>query len=125
MNCMKCGRELSGQQVFCDRCLADMENYPVKPDIVIQLPRRPDPRRPAAKRGTVNPAQQLEKLKRRFRLTVAILAVAVALAAVGGFLGGIYTQRNIARKQRGQNYSTVATQTPAGDSNVSRETSKG
>ena len=37
MNCMKCGREIGENRVFCDLCLADMEKYPIKPGIAIQL----------------------------------------------------------------------------------------
>lgn len=124
MNCMKCGREISGDQVFCDHCLADMEKYPVRPDIVIQLPKRPASRKTINRRSPVTPAIQLEKLKHHHRLTVIILSVSILLAALAGFFGGIFTQRSIIRKQRGQNYSTVATQAQNGSNNVSRETSK-
>ena len=31
MSCMKCGKEVSEDQVFCPECLAEMERYPVKP----------------------------------------------------------------------------------------------
>ena len=40
MNCMKCGVEIPEQQVFCDHCLQIMEQYPVKPDAHIHLPKR-------------------------------------------------------------------------------------
>lgn len=41
MACMKCGKEVSGEQVFCDACLEDMEKYPVKPGTPVLLPSRP------------------------------------------------------------------------------------
>ena len=41
MTCMKCGKEVSGSNVFCDACLADMEQYPVKPGTPVLLPTRP------------------------------------------------------------------------------------
>ncbi len=40
MNCMKCGREIATDLVFCEDCLAEMENYPVKPDTPVILPPR-------------------------------------------------------------------------------------
>lgn len=41
MSCMRCGKEINENQVFCDECLADMDRHPVKPGTPIQLPQRP------------------------------------------------------------------------------------
>ena len=41
MSCMKCGKEVSEGQVFCQECLAEMEKYPVKPGTPLPLPIRP------------------------------------------------------------------------------------
>ena len=38
MSCMKCGKAIEDGQAFCARCLEVMEDYPVKPDVHIQLP---------------------------------------------------------------------------------------
>ena len=38
MSCMKCGKHTEDGQAFCVRCLEVMEDYPVKPDVHIQLP---------------------------------------------------------------------------------------
>ena len=43
MNCMKCGRETRGEDVFCQDCLTEMKKYPVDPGTVVLLPRRKDP----------------------------------------------------------------------------------
>ena len=40
MSCMKCGKEVSAGQVFCDDCLLEMEKYPVKPGTPVLLPNR-------------------------------------------------------------------------------------
>lgn len=40
MNCIRCGREIEAEQVFCAECLEDMERHPVKPGTPIQLPVR-------------------------------------------------------------------------------------
>ena len=41
MSCMKCGKEVSEDQVFCEECLAEMDKYPVKPGTPLLLPSRP------------------------------------------------------------------------------------
>lgn len=43
MNCMKCGQETVDEHVFCEKCLAVMEKYPVRPGAVVMLPRRREP----------------------------------------------------------------------------------
>ncbi len=40
MSCMRCGKEVEENQVFCAACLQDMERHPVKPGTPIQLPNR-------------------------------------------------------------------------------------
>ena len=40
MNCVKCGREIPEDQVFCEICLTEMENYPVKPGTAVHIPPR-------------------------------------------------------------------------------------
>ncbi|MBR5021743.1 MAG: hypothetical protein IKY18_00860 [Oscillospiraceae bacterium] len=40
MACMKCGKAAEDGQAFCAHCLEVMEDYPVKPDVHIQLPTR-------------------------------------------------------------------------------------
>ena len=42
MSCMKCGKEVSEGQVFCEECLTEMERYPVKPGTPVLLPHRED-----------------------------------------------------------------------------------
>lgn len=51
MACMKCGKEVSGSQVFCEECLADMEKYPVKPGTPVLLPNRPAAAAPRKRRS--------------------------------------------------------------------------
>lgn len=41
MFCMKCGKEIPEEQVFCEECLADMALHPVKPGTPVLLPVRP------------------------------------------------------------------------------------
>jgi len=82
MFCMKCGREIRESGVFCNNCLAEMEKYPVKPNISIQLPSRPDNSAPKKKTKPVKeipPEEQIRHLKSRsrwlgFAFTVSLIA---------------------------------------------------
>lgn len=38
--CLKCGKKVEEQSVFCSECLAIMEQYPINPGTVVHLPRR-------------------------------------------------------------------------------------
>ena len=110
MNCMKCGREIGEDAVFCDFCLEDMKKYPVKPGIAIQLHHRKET--PAVKKTYVKrkqpptPEEQIAKLKKRIRrLTILWLITALLLAAAIYPTVEYLTGRSITLP--GQNYSTV------------------
>jgi len=77
MNCIKCGINIPENQVFCDSCLADMENYPVKPDITVTLPPRKEApvSKKKARRRTIPPEEQLRRMKIKLRLAHITLAV--------------------------------------------------
>lgn len=84
MNCMKCGRKLKDEQVFCPECMAVMEAYPVKPNTPIQLPpQSPTPATPPkyTRRRIRKPEEQIARLRSTVRWLV--LALAVALLAFG------------------------------------------
>ena len=92
MTCMKCGVEIPEAQVFCDHCLAVMEQYPVKPDAHIHLPKRAleaeAPKKAAKKKRAPTPEEQIAALKikvLRTRLFAVILAflLCVACAFIG------------------------------------------
>jgi hypothetical protein len=77
MNCIKCGEKIPENQVFCDVCLADMEKYPVKPDVTVVLPHReetPVTKKKSRKR-TIPPEEQLRRIKIKLRLAHLTLAV--------------------------------------------------
>ncbi len=74
MNCMKCGKEIAPDQVFCEECLADMEKYPVKQGGPVRLPPRatvPVQKRSPSHRKPRNPENQIARLRR----LVAVLSV--------------------------------------------------
>ena len=89
MPCMKCGKEVSEDQVFCEECLAEMERYPVKPDTPVLLPNRA-PIAPQRKRRSQprvrKPEEQLAALRKTNRLLCVILLLLLAVATVSVLL---------------------------------------
>lgn len=85
MNCIKCGREIPADQVFCPACLGDMAKHPVKPGTAVRIPPPPESipqqKRAAVQRKARKPEEQVRSLKR----TVAWLIVLCVLLA--GALG--------------------------------------
>ena len=109
VNCMKCGRELKDQQVFCDECLKDMERYPVKPGTPIQLPQRPaEPaaRKRSGKRKNLKPEEQLPRLQSSIRwLTLALVVALIGFILSAGLVLLLLEERDN-QVPIGQNYRT-------------------
>lgn len=119
MNCMKCGAELKEDQVFCDECLANMARYPVRPNVVVQLP----PQQPVAaakKKRSVKKERKPEDVTRHLRSVIRwlCLLLAVALLAFGfvSFLLLRILDNQSASKGKLLSYNTVS------QMDVSRET---
>lgn len=111
MNCMKCGREFEGDQAFCPHCLEQMAKNPVKPDIIINLPRRPDAsqKKPASRKRARTPEEQIHRLKKFNRFLIISLCLMTLLVGVLTLLSiDIFKQLDVQRFL-GQNYSTVET----------------
>lgn len=108
MNCMKCGCEIQPAQVFCDRCLAVMQKYPVKADIRVQLPVRPSgDAKASAKKAPPSPEAQILRLRRQNkRLLVALLCSVLALALSIVLLFHM-TAPETPENDLGKNYSTA------------------
>ena len=84
MQCMKCGKSTSENQVFCESCLQIMDAYPVKPDAAINLPNRtnPSPSKKAPRKKPPTPEEQIAHLKktaRRLRITCLVMVLLLAL----------------------------------------------
>lgn len=107
MGCIKCGRDVVSEQVFCPDCLAEMEKYPVQPGTVVQLPNR----KPASavkkhtKKRSIPPEEQIKVLTKRCRVLflLLILVTAIALALVHPAVMHLMEDRF----KIGQNYTTV------------------
>ena len=111
MNCLKCGREIEESQTFCPKCLELMENYPVKPDIIIKLPRRQDPpvKKSQPRKKTRSPEEQVQRLKKRSRWQIAIICFLLAVILCLSVLSIDVIRQLDVQRLLGQNYSTVET----------------
>ena len=85
MQCLKCGREIGAEDVFCRKCLMDMANYPIKPGTVVQIPKQPV-KKPVDRRQQITPERKVELLTRRVRLLSWLLVLAMALSICLGAL---------------------------------------
>ena len=119
MHCLKCGREILTDGVFCQGCLLDMKKYPVKPGTVVILPpKQSASRRQAAKRRAPTPEEQVKTLKSRIRkLMIALLVAAVLIASLAAFCIAHLTEGTHYRP--GQNYHTVTETTEASENSFS------
>ena len=109
MYCMKCGKEIKENQVFCDACLVIMGKYPVKPGVYIQLPQRPASTagKPVSRKRILSPEEQLQRLRRRVkRLVLALVCCILALGLAVTMLAHTVSQQK-ANAAIGKNYSTV------------------
>ena len=111
MKCMKCGKELSEETVFCEECLAEMEKYPVRPGTVVHLPRHapvsPARKAPARRKPHVAPEEKIRQLSRIVaRLTVA-LVICILLLVGTGYFAVIHLLESDVVVLPGQNYSSM------------------
>ena len=85
MSCMKCGKATEDGQAFCARCLEVMEDYPVKPDVHIQLSSRSAEeanRKPSRKSRPVREKRKTASLRKQiFWMWAVIILLILALAA--------------------------------------------
>ena len=112
--CMKCGREFDAQQIFCDGCLAEMDKYPVKPGVVVMLPRRRSQpakeKTPRRRQVQILPEEQIKLLKKRLRIQAIALALVGLLLAAAMWLQVSYQlEKNEHKLLPGQNYSSEST----------------
>ena len=110
MNCIKCGRELDCEGVFCSECLSEMERHPVKPGTVVLLPPRrveQPTKKHTRKRRTLTPEEQIKRLKRRNRILTVILVLTLLIAGFLGYVAREAIGRLDIQKFWGQNYSSI------------------
>lgn len=106
MNCIKCGQESQGEDVFCQTCLLEMQKYPVEPGTVVLLPRRKETSvKKTVKRHTPSQEEQISFLRRRVALLTLLLAICIALILV--MLKPAMHYIRDEHYEIGQNYSSV------------------
>lgn len=110
MQCLKCGKKTSGRQVFCEECLAVMQDYPVKPGIPVHLPQREsraaEKKQPASLREPTS-AEQLRHLRTMIRWLLGVIAVlSVLLLLTAGMLIHMLEQDK-GGSAIGKNYTTT------------------
>lgn len=105
MNCMKCGKKTKDTQVFCDACLEVMAQYPVKPDVHVQLPNRSPAKKSTHKRPP-SAEEQIARLRSRIkRLKALAIILALLFCLVSAALVHlVFTQEDL---NWGKNYTYV------------------
>ena len=118
MNCMKCGCDISEEQVFCDDCLESMSRYPVNPNTPVVLPKRtatPVSKKVPRKKA-ISPETQIQILKHRIRL-LFVLLVAMTLLAVLLFYPAVKYMADD-HFLPGQNYKSIVSKTSTTEETV-------
>ncbi len=84
MYCLKCGNETENEQVFCQRCLEIMEQYPVKPGTPARIPHRNLNTLAKKQNRRKNPSleEQVVRLKVVVRTLLAILGAVLILLSI-------------------------------------------
>lgn len=120
MQCMKCGREIAADAVFCNDCLDEMNQYPIKPGTIALIPQRPAQQKRTAERRTQTIEQRLASKTRAVHVLSFLLTITVCLLIAVSALALSLFRDSENLPNLGQNYSSV-TETESDD--VSRETS--
>ena len=111
MQCMKCGKDTTGEQIFCDSCLRVMEAYPVKAGSAVNLPRQKTPaeyKKAVARKRIATTDEQIANLQKHLRNTrIVAWIMAVLLLAASGML--VYEMLNPNAPVIGLNYTVDTT----------------
>ena len=111
MYCMKCGKEIGENQVFCDACLEVMSHYPVPQGTPVPLPNTAASaeKKPAPKKRELSAEEHLL----RFRAATRWLSIVLAstLLVLGITISLLVHELNTptAANDIGKNYNTVST----------------
>lgn len=88
MYCLRCGNETTNEQVFCEKCLSNMERYPVKPGTPIKIPHRNTVTavKKQGRRKALTPEEQVIRLKVHLRTLLALFGTAIILMGIFAYL---------------------------------------
>lgn len=111
MFCMKCGKEISGKQAFCDSCLEVMARFPVKPETRVLLPNRDASaaaKKSPVRKNALSAEERLARTKKAIQwLSIALAATFLALVLSVSLLIETITPET-PEGVIGQNYNTTA-----------------
>ena len=83
MACIKCGKDVANGGEFCEECLVEMEQYPVKPGTPVILPKREEyATAKHSRKKTVKSEVQIAHLKKAVAWLLGISAVLLLLTVV-------------------------------------------
>ncbi len=113
MHCVKCGREVVEDNVFCNTCLAEMEKNPVTPGTVVLLPtpEKKPARKTSFKKHILSPEEQLSRLKKRIKRLRILVAVLLLAAGILAYVTSQVISELDLQRLLGQNYSTIGDST--------------
>lgn len=110
MYCMKCGKEIPEKQAFCENCLADMAQFPVKPETHVVLPNRETPvaaKKAIARKRLLSTEERLQQSRK----VIQWLSISLAAAVLALFLSVSLLIETISTETQtgviGQNYNTT------------------
>jgi len=116
MYCLKCGKETTQSNVFCDCCLDSMDKYPIKSGTAIHLPHREvaaPVKKAAARKRPLSAEEQVTMLKKTTRwLITAVAVLSVVLGLTTGLLVHNLLDRAPAPAVVGRNYTINTDQQP-------------
>ncbi len=82
MNCLRCGKECAGEQIFCKSCLKIMAAHPVSQDTPVVIYPRKALAVDKSRRKSISPAETIRSLQnalRRLWWLAAVLTVVIAM----------------------------------------------
>ena len=110
MNCVKCGREIPEDQVFCEICLTEMENYPVKPGTAVHIPARTpeeeQTKKTAKRKRILTTEEQLLRTRKKLQRTRKFLVLLLLLCGALSFLMAQAVLELDFQRLMGRNYRT-------------------
>ena len=109
MYCLKCGCETTGSNIFCDDCLAEMQDCPVKGDVAILIPDHPMPDQEKKPKKQRSADRQVKSLKTMVRILFVTLILLLAIVCVLSYFLMQELQTPSAVPETDNNYYTTVT----------------
>lgn len=106
--CLKCGKETAGKEVFCNTCQSIMATHPVQPGTVVHILPRPEKKRQQHKEPTK--AELLAKSRKTIKWLLGLMAVlSLVLVLMAVMLLRSVSTESAPTVPKGRNYTTIET----------------